>query len=343
MAVVHYTFTLHSATNPLSVSISKMDITKRFDRILKIFFLLQAKSLVTLEEMTSRFGTSERTIYRDLKSLEAAGIPVVNEVGSGYSIMEGFKMAPSRFSQEEIMSLMVAEKMMQTHETQFVKQHFDAALIKIKSSFRYHQKNDLLHLEDKLHFSENGKAADYLPNVLDVLLNAILKKKIASLQYLKRDDENPTTRLVEPMGVFYESNNWHLLAYCHLRKDYRQFRLDRIKQICLTENTFTLEHLPMQQLKEKNTVVERVPITIRIHKTFAHNLYWERDIFGFQKEEVLNDEVLMHFSCKLSPSYFARWFMMFIDWGEILEPDYLQKEVAAILLSAMSKMKEKAI
>ena len=69
-----------------------MDITKRFDRILQIFFLLQSKSVITTEELQKRFEISLRTIYRDLKALEIAGIPIVNESGSGYSIMEGFRL-----------------------------------------------------------------------------------------------------------------------------------------------------------------------------------------------------------------------------------------------------------
>lgn len=316
-----------------------MDITKRFDRILKLFFLLQSKSIVTLDELKERFGTSERTIYRDLKSLEAAGIPIVNEIGSGYSIMEGFRLQPSRFNQEEIMSLMVAEKMMQTHETSFIKQHFDAALIKIKSSFRFHQKNDLLHLEDKLQFNNNCKAADYLPNVLDVLLTSILKKKIAIVHYIKRHDETPTTRQLEPVGVFFEGNSWYMLAYCHLRKEYRNFRLDRIKKIALTEADFSINHLPISELRITAAPQEVVNIVISIQKEFAYNLYWERDIFGFEKEEVQGDKVVMHFNCNRSPSYFARWFMMFVDRGEILEPAYLQKEVQDILFAGWSKMK----
>ncbi len=319
-----------------------MDITKRFDRILNIFFLLQSKSAVTLQELTDRFGTSERTIYRDLKSLESAGIPVVNEIGSGYSIMEGFRMQPSRFSQEEIVSLMVAEKMMQKHETQFIKQHFDAALIKIKSSFRFHQKNDLLHLEDKLYFNENIKSNDYLPDVLDVLLNGILKKKVAGIHYIKRDDEKTTARQIDPIGVFYESSNWYVLAYCHLRKGYRNFRLDRIKKIFLSAENFTLEHPPINELRETNAPQETTNITVRIGKQFAHNLFWERDAFGFKKQEVLEDELIMYFGCKLPPSYFVRWFMMFVDMGEIIEPVYLQKQLLEILNSGLSKIKKNA-
>lgn len=318
-----------------------MDITKRFDRILNLFFLLQSKAVVTLEEIKNRFDISERTIYRDLKALEAAGVPVLNEVGSGYSIMEGFRIQPAKFSQEEMLSLMVAEKIMQKHETQFIKYHFDAALIKIKSSFRFHQKDALLHLEDKLHFNEHPKGSDYLPNVLDVLLNSILKKKIACIHYIKSNDDRATERKVEPIGVFYESHNWYVMAWCHLRKAYRNFRLDRIRKIDLCSEDFTQQHLPIHDLRAKTTATEVQQITIRIDKKYAHHLSWERNIFGFEKEETAGDDVMMFFNCKHSSSYFVRWFMMFVDMGEIIAPAHLQQELMDIVRSALDKTKKR--
>ncbi len=316
-----------------------MHPTKRFERILKLFFLLQSKSVVTMEEMQTRFGTSERTLYRDLKSLEAAGVPVLNEAGSGYSIMEGFRIQPSRFSQEEMVSLVVAEKMMQKHETAFIKQHFDSALIKIKSSFRYHQKDDSLQLEDKLQFNKNVKENNYLPNVLDVMVNAILKKKITTIYYLKTDEDSASPREVEPIGVFYENNNWYVLAYCHLRKDYRNFRLDRVKKITLSDDAFTRTHLPIQELRKKETHEDVTNIVVRIDKQQAHNLQWDRNMFGFEREETEGDTVVMHFRCRHSNTiYFARWFMMFADMGDITEPESLQKELAELVKASLKRI-----
>jgi predicted DNA-binding transcriptional regulator YafY len=321
----------------------KMDITKRFDRILKIFFLLQSKSVVTLDELKERFGISERTIYRDLKSLESAGVPILNEAGAGYSIMEGFRIQPAKFTQEEMLSLVVAEKIMQKHETQFIKQHFDAALIKIKGSFRFHQKDALLHLEDKLHFNENAKAGDYLPNVLDVLLNSILKKKIANIHYIKSNDDQVSTRKLEPVGVFYEGNNWYVLAWCHLRKEYRNFRLDRIKKIDLSVEDFILNHLPIQELRANKTEIISQPITIRIDRKHAHNLSWERNNFGFEKEEFVGEDVIMHFNCCLNTCFFVRWFMMVVDMGEILTPVHLQQELMGIVTAALDGVNKKKL
>jgi predicted DNA-binding transcriptional regulator YafY len=320
-----------------------MNITKRFDRILQIFFLLQSRSVVTAEELTERFEISLRTVYRDLRALETAGVPIVNHPGNGYAIMEGFRLQPSRFSQEEVLSLMIADKIMQTHETQFIKRHFEAALVKIKSSFHVHQKNDLLDLEDKLHFNKHASARDYLPNIIDILLNSTLKKKIVNLQYEKSPDSEPTMRRVETVGVFYEHSSWYVMAYCHLRHDYRNFRLDRIKKVSLSDEGFTRVHLTVNELRKKDEPKTVTDIVIKIEQEYAGYIYWERQSFGFKHEEVSDRHMVMHFCCTLPPTYFVRWFMKFADVGEIVEPVYLQTQLVDLLTKSLQKANERRI
>jgi len=315
-----------------------MDITKRFDRILQIYFLLQSKSVVTSSELTDRFDTSLRTIYRDLKALELAGVPILNEPGVGYSLIEGYRIQPSRFTQEEILSLMLAEKMMQTHETRQIKRYFDAAMIKIKGSFMGQQKHDLLRLEDKLHFNNDLTANDYLPNVIDVLLNATLKQKIANIAYIKINDTDTTSRQVEPVGVFYENNFWYVIAWCHLRNDYRNFRLDRIKKVSLADDGFTRQHPPVNELRDAASYKNATAIVIKADKKKAHYIFWERQNFGFTHEQVEGEYVMMYFNCTFHPISFVRWFMTFADIAEIIEPAYLQMELTDILTSAIKRI-----
>ncbi|MBO9675375.1 MAG: YafY family transcriptional regulator [Sphingobacteriaceae bacterium] len=320
-----------------------MDITKRFDRILQIFFLLQSKSVVSTEELQKRFEISLRTIYRDLKALEIAGIPIINESGSGYSIMEGFRLQPSRFSQEEILSLTVAEKVMQKHETEFVKKHFEAALIKIKSSFQVHQKRDFLHLEDAIHLKNNFKPIDYLPNIIDVLLNSTIKKKITHIHYVKSGDLHEVSRSVEPIGVFYEHNLWYLLAYCHLRKAYRNFRLDRIKKVLMLQDDFTIAHPPINEFRDKDLSENMMKVKISVDRKYAHYLYWDRQIFGFTGEEISGDLVMMYFNCSPPVVSFVRWFIKFVDVAEIIEPAHLNNELVEIMESGLKRIKNREV
>jgi len=308
-----------------------MDITKRFDRILQIFFILQSKSVVTIEELEKRFEISRRTIYRDPQALEQAGVPVTYEPGSGYSIMEGYRIQPSRFTQEEVLSLTIAEKIMQQHETAFVKRHFEGALIKVKSSFHVQQKNVLNDLNDKLLINGGFNSAEYLPNVIDILLNATLTRLIVRISYVKSSDTQSVIRYIEPVGLFYESNFWYVLAFCHLRHNYRNFRLDRIKKVSLTDRSFSLQHLPIDQLRQRESPVSTIRIVIKADRKYAHYLFWERHAFGFKKEEVNDEFVTMYFDCEVHPTSFVRWLMKFVDIVEIIEPDDLKTELAEIL------------
>jgi len=88
-----------------------VDIKKRFDRIVEILIQLQSKRVVKAQELADRFDVSLRTIYRDIKSLEQAGVPLIGEAGMGYSIMDGYRLPPVSFSKEEALCFVATEKL----------------------------------------------------------------------------------------------------------------------------------------------------------------------------------------------------------------------------------------
>ncbi|HEY8954210.1 helix-turn-helix transcriptional regulator [Chitinophaga sp.] len=315
-----------------------MDIKRRLERIVHIFFLLQSRSVVTNKELQERFHIGRRTVYRDLKVLEQAGVPVINESGQGFSIIEGFRMLPSRFSQEEVLSLMVAEKVMQKHETAFVRQHFETALIKIKGSFRAQQKDHLSHLENKLQINEPFRETKYLPDIIDVLLKSILSKKVVEISYVKSGASRKVARTIEPVGLFYENGSWYVLAWCRLKSGYRNFRLDRIRKIILCDDNFKQEHPSVDELRRADSQNNITPVVIAVDPDYAHFLHWERQNYGFSREEMLSNEIIMYFDCRQSPVSFARWFMRFVDVAKILEPAYLPAEVRRILEAGMDNI-----
>lgn len=315
-----------------------MDIKRRLERIVHIFFLLQSRSVVTNKELQERFHIGRRTVYRDLKVLEQAGVPVINESGQGFSIIEGFRMLPSRFSQEEVLSLMVAEKVMQKHETAFVRQHFEAALIKIKGSFRAQQKDHLSHLENKLQINEPFRETKYLPDIIDVLLKSILSKRVVEISYVKSGTSLKVARTIEPVGLFYENGSWYVLAWCRLKSGYRNFRLDRIQRIIRCDDNFKQEHPSVDELRRADSQNNITPVVIAVDPDYAHFLHWERQNYGFSREEMLSNEIIMYFDCRQSPVSFARWFMRFVDVAKILEPAYLPAEVRRILEAGMDNI-----
>jgi len=315
-----------------------MDISKRFDRILQLFFLLQSKATVTINEMQSRFETSKRTTYRDLKALENAGIPITCHDGSGYSLSEGFRIQPSRFTPEEVLSLLIAEKMMQQHQTKFIKEQFESVLIKVKSSLQPQQKIALQHLDDKLLISADSKSGNYLPDIINTLLSSISSHEIVKISYHKSSEKDVKVREIEPVGLFFERGHWYALAFCLRRMDYRNFRLDRIKQAAITSVPFTRKHPPLSELRADLETLPALPIIIHADLKFAHFMFWERDSYGFYKEETKDDQIVMYFNCAQHPTAFVRWFMRFIDVADIIEPTALKEELMEILNRGLKRM-----
>ena len=315
-----------------------MDNSKRFDRILQLFFLLQSKSLVTINELQSRFETSKRTIYRDLKALETAGVPISSHDGAGYSISEGFRIQPSRFTHEEVLSLLIAEKMMQQHQTKFIKEQFESVLVKVKGSLQSQQKLAMQQLDDKLLINSESESHDYLPDILNTLLSSSSSHKIVKISYQKSSEKDFKVREIEPVGLFYERDFWYVLSFCLLRLDYRNFRLDRIRQAAITDIPFTRKHPPLRELRDHLDAAPATPIIIKADLKFAHFIFWERDSYGFYKEETTGNHVLMYFNCILHPTAFVRWFLRFIDVADIVEPVSLKDELKEILDNGLRRM-----
>ena len=80
----------------------------RLERMSAILVKLQSRPLVTASEIAVQFGVSLRTVYRDIRSLEASGVPICGEAGQGYSLVEGFKLPPLMFTTEEAISFLMA-------------------------------------------------------------------------------------------------------------------------------------------------------------------------------------------------------------------------------------------
>lgn len=309
-----------------------MDITKRFNRVIAIYFQLQAKPLVRAQDLADQFEVSKRTIYRDIRSLEQAGIPIYGEAGSGYTLVEGYKIALPRFTNEEIITLAAAEQLMKKFVDPDLSKHFASAINKIKAYLRSHEKMNITELEENIamsvlenHFNKN------VPSALSYLFDGVARKKLINMEYQSGSSTEPTSRTIEPVGAFHEGAYWYFMAYCHLRKDYRQFRIDRIHKIHLTDEPFTKKHKRLSYYLKKDENVPTTKIRLAISRDFARYLQWERNYYGFVAEETRGEEVIMTFESKNIEQEFPRWYLMFADRARILEPESLKKKVSELL------------
>lgn len=319
-----------------------MEINKRFDRVMAIFIQLQSKKIVTGQELAARFDVSLRTIYRDIRSLESAGIPIYSESGVGYSLVDGFRMAPAMFTKEEALSFGVAEKLMKNYLDRSLSNQFSSALYKMKAMLRAADKEVVSGVEDKvLMVSKTELFNEDVPEGLSVLFRSISMQQAVVISYQSLEAANPVKRTVEPVGVFHENKYWYFVGYCHLRQDYRQFRLDRVYEILLTDDSFLIKHQPLEFYlqKEEHSNVEK--IVVSVDRDIVKYLKWERDYYGFQSEVEKGDQVEMTFFCDRLESGFARWYMMFGDCATILEPERLREVVFELIQGNLQKMEKK--
>ncbi|MXN90554.1 WYL domain-containing protein [Flavobacterium sp. Sd200] len=312
----------------------------RFDRITAILIQLQSKKVVKAQDLANRFGISLRTVYRDIRSLEEAGVPLYGEAGVGYSLVDGYRLPPVMFTPNEAIAFITAEKLMGNFADAALQKHYTEAMFKIKAVLRGSEKDLIENLEDQIIVSNKpGNTSSSTGNTLDVLLKAIADKKAVAITYRAFAKEDNTERIIEPIGIFHENNFWHTIAYCHLRKTYRQFRIDRIISITLTAQS-QQEHTSLKEYRDTVAKVKSFALhksVIRIDKKAAPYIQDQKHFYGFVSEIVTDEYIDMTFLSQWADDGIARWFMMFADYAEILEPQSLKNRVNELLETYLQK------
>lgn len=310
---------------------------KRFDRIVAILIQLQSKKIVKAQELADRFGVSLRTIYRDIRTLEASGVPIYSEAGVGYSLVEGYRLPPVMFTREEAASFIAAEKLMAKFTDEKMKAHFESAVFKLKSVLRSDEKDWLESVEGRIKISDRSKDfPEQSPDVLHDLFESIAQKIQLKMKYQSLEAENPLERNIEPVGFYHENNFWYIVAYCHLRKDYRNFRTDRILELQKTDLLFEVEHRELEYYLKKEEKGNEVLMRILVDWKVSRYIQNDRKFYGFIAEERKGDKLEMLFKGNFRENGIARWILMFGDYVEILEPP----ELKDYTLKLLEKVKE---
>lgn len=229
---------------------NEIDI-KRLPRLTAILNQLHTKKLFTASELAIKFSVSKRTIYRDIKALEQSGVPILTEEGKGYTLMEGYRIPPIMFSESEANALITAEQLvLKNKDSSFVKEYTEA-IGKIKSVLRSNTKDKANLLSNRVVFGQNDefvRTSSYLSTLQLALTNFNLVK----ISYYSPNNNQSTERIVEPFAIYTTQENWLLIAFCRLRNDYRAFRLDRIENLSVLNQTFEPHKITFKEYFDKS-------------------------------------------------------------------------------------------
>jgi predicted DNA-binding transcriptional regulator YafY len=252
--------------------------------------------------------------------------------------MDGYRLPPVMFTREEATAFLTAEKFVEKMTDASTAEHHKSAMYKIRAILKSTEKNLLEDMDGGIEvLKTHSKFTVDNKDHIQPLLTSIAQKKIVTLDYFASHSQEHTKRDVEPIGIFYKDSYWHLIAFCQLRNDYRDFRIDRMNHVSITDKTFNSKHPTLKAYIAQTAKEQEIDMVImRVDKSIYSYLEKQKYYSGFVSEKTVGNQIEMTF-LTASLEGFARWFMMFGDSAEIILPDSLKERVGTIASSIAQK------
>ncbi|MFC5450517.1 helix-turn-helix transcriptional regulator [Paenibacillus aestuarii] len=222
-------------------------IRLKLDRLLAITMLLLNRKRISAKELSERFEVSQRTIYRDVETINQAGVPIVSYAGNtgGYEIMDQYRLDRQFLSLEELQSIIAGLRGIRATVGD---QEIGALLDKVGALVAKSEQDPIAALNNQLIIDMNPwRGEKFGKEKLNDLRTAIRETRLVSFQYMSSQSEY-TERTVEPMGIVVKGFNWYLYGYCLLRNDFRVFRLSRMKAVEVLNRTFIRKEETLEKL-----------------------------------------------------------------------------------------------
>ncbi|MGE7865814.1 helix-turn-helix transcriptional regulator [Bacillus paramycoides] len=301
----------------------------RMDRLLAILIELQRKQTVTAQSLAEKFETSKRTIYRDMDALSESGVPIFSMPGHGYSLMDGYFLPPIKLTPEEAVTLLLGGDYIEKTFASSFSVHAKSAKEKLEVVLPTDQQKKIEELRGTFRFlspifSHQQPEREKLENLFFLLQESIQKEQAISFSYLKPRETTKIRRTVHPYGLVNISGIWYIVAHCLLRKQIRNFRLDRMDELQQEQAFFTKpEDFSLQDYQPENNR------TVTIHLLFlphiAHKIIESRYFFIDSYEHQENG-----FHVFLKSRNIDEVFQWVLSWGsqvKVLEPKTLSEKI----------------
>lgn len=241
----------------------------KVDRLVSIIMVLLDKKRIGAQELADLFEVSPRTIYRDIDTINMAGIPIRSTpgAGGGFEIMQEYKVNNKVFSAAELSAILMG---LSNISGMIRGDELAHALAKVRSFIPAEKAKEI-------EVKANQVCIDLSPWMgsrntalyLEMVKTALQESRLLSFEYADRYG-NKTARTAEPYQLVLKSSHWYFQGYCHKRNDFRLFRLSRMSSLQLREETFTPRNCPKPQLDFGDMLATmQEEITIRIHNSLT--------------------------------------------------------------------------
>jgi predicted DNA-binding transcriptional regulator YafY len=207
---------------------------RRADRLFQIIQFIRGRRVTTAAELARALEVSERTVYRDVRDLVLSGVPIEGEAGVGYMLRRGFDLPPLMFTRDEVQALVLGTRVVTSWADSELGRAAESALGRIAAVLPDDLKDRAL---DSRLFAPGFHVPPEVAGRLGLLREATEEKHRTSMSY--RDAEDVLTdRTVRPLALAFFGYTWMLTAWCELRRDFRNFRLDRMEALQDTGERF---------------------------------------------------------------------------------------------------------
>ncbi len=284
----------------------------QINRLFEIVYILLEKKVVTAKELAERFEVSMRTIYRDIDVLSSAKIPVYTNKGKGGGIclLEEFVLDKSILSEEEQSQILFALQGMEKMGNQNGQEILD------KMSTLFHKsKTNWIDIDLSSWGNVSGHDCNF-----ERIKEAVLARKVLQFVYYNSAGEEKM-RQAEPLQIYFKDKAWYLKAYARDRQDYRFFKMARMKEVQILEETFERE---LPELIEREPHFRNVKMVLEISKKQAYRVYDE-----FEKENITqmkNGDFLVEVEFP-ETDWIYGYILSFGEFAKVISPEYVKNEI----------------
>ncbi|MDD3334884.1 MAG: YafY family protein [Eubacteriales bacterium] len=215
----------------------------KLDRLVSIVMMLLDQQRVGAQELAERFEVSSRTIYRDVEAINRAGIPIRSTpgVGGGFEIMPEYKLDRKVFSSADLSTLLMG---LSSLSPLIRGEELVHALTKVKSFIPADRAKEIEVRANQIYIDLSPWMGNRSIEIyLEIIKQALRESRLLGFTYTDHHGER-TLRTVEPYQLVLKNSHWYLQGYCHVRMDYRLFKLTRMANLHLQANCFSPRDFP---------------------------------------------------------------------------------------------------